>query len=499
VNELFLDSSNVEITLKNLNISDSTAQQIRSFYNSRNYQYAWVAENGITEHGQYFWNLHNQYLRLTRDSSIYDNALHDTVEDWLNGAADMDQEDQKTANLELELTYHFFKYLRHTYTGTLNPEELQWYIPRKKVDVASLLDSLSRMNKEDLHSWQPVNKEYNRLKQSLKQLHEIQRSGTWTEIQPGNKKVYHEGDSAAVVGAVKKRLQLLGDLSAQTFSNTHDRTSLRALKRMQKRFGLKPDGIIGPRVLEALNVPIEQRIQQVLVNMERMRWLPDWSNESRIVVNIPEFKVHVYEKNEEVLNMSIVVGKAATRTVIFSGELKYIVLSPYWNVPASITRNEILPAMQRNSNYLRAHNMEITGYRNGIPVIRQKPGAANALGNVKFLFPNKYSIYLHDTPAKTLFEKEQRAFSHGCIRLSRPVDLAAYLLKNDPQWTDRTIKKEMHRETERWVTLENPVPVYIVYLTTWVDSSGKLNFRNDIYGHDQSMVEQLFEDKEEAY
>jgi murein L,D-transpeptidase YcbB/YkuD len=252
-------------------------------------------------------------------------------------------------------------------------------------------------------------------------------------------------------------------------------------------------------VLEALNVPIEQRIQQVLVNMERMRWLPDWSNESRIVVNIPEFKVHVYEKNEEVLNMSIVVGKAATRTVIFSGELKYIVLSPYWNVPASITRNEILPAMQRNSNYLRAHNMEITGYRNGIPVIRQKPGAANALGNVKFLFPNKYSIYLHDTPAKSLFEKEQRAFSHGCIRLSRPVDLAAYLLKNDPQWTDRTIKKEMHRETERWVTLENPVPLYIVYLTTWVDSSGKLNFRNDIYGHDQSMVEQLFEDKEEAY
>jgi murein L,D-transpeptidase YcbB/YkuD len=121
------------------------------------------------------------------------------------------------------------------------------------------------------------------------------------------------------------------------------------------------------------------------------------------------------------------------------------------------------------------------------------------LGNVKFLFPNKYSIYLHDTPAKSLFEKEQRAFSHGCIRLSRPVDLAAYLLKGNPQWTTSAIRQEMHRETERWVTLENPVPVYIVYLTTWVDASGKLNFRNDIYSHDQSMVEQLFEDKEEAY
>jgi murein L,D-transpeptidase YcbB/YkuD len=190
--------------------------------------------------------------------------------------------------------------------------------------------------------------------------------------------------------------------------------------------------------------------------------------------------------------MDIVVGKEANRTVIFSDELKYVVFSPYWNIPRSIVRNEIVPAMNRSSSYLSRNNMEITGNSNGLPVIRQKPGKGNALGKVKFIFPNQYNIYFHDTPAKTLFSRQKRAFSHGCIRLEQPFELAKYLLRNDNEWTDNKIQTAMNQSSEKWVELEKPVPVFIVYFTSWVDQEGLLHFREDIYGHDKRMERHLF-------
>ena len=190
--------------------------------------------------------------------------------------------------------------------------------------------------------------------------------------------------------------------------------------------------------------------------------------------------------------MKIVVGTEAHRTVIFSDELRYVVFSPYWNVPRSIVRNEILPKMNRDPGYLGRMNMERTGTEGGLPVIRQRPGGANALGKVKFLFPNPYNIYLHDSPAKSLFDQTQRAFSHGCIRVSEPFELARYLLKDQPQWTDAAIRKAMNRGSEKWVTLEKKVPVFIYYLTAWVDEAGRVQFRDDIYGHDARMAAHLF-------
>jgi len=190
--------------------------------------------------------------------------------------------------------------------------------------------------------------------------------------------------------------------------------------------------------------------------------------------------------------MNIVVGKAATRTVIFSDVLKYVVFSPYWNLPRSIVRNEIVPAMNRSSNYISRNNMEIRGYSNGLPIVRQKPGAGNALGKVKFIFPNSYNIYLHDTPAKTLFSKESRAFSHGCVRVQEPFTLAQYLLRNNESWTETKIKTAMNSQKEDWVKLDKPLPVYLLYLTSWVDENGVLNFRDDIYGHDKKLGDRLF-------
>ena len=226
-----------------------------------------------------------------------------------------------------------------------------------------------------------------------------------------------------------------------------------------------------------------------------MRWSPLMPDGKLILVNIPEYKLHVFEAKKEVLNMGIVVGKAANKTVIFSNNLKNIVFSPYWNIPPSIVHDEILPSMRKNKNFLAQKNMEQYGFSQGLPLIRQKPGNTNSLGRVKFLFPNSYNIYLHDTPAKSLFAEDQRAFSHGCIRLAKPKALARYLLADRPEWTSDKIDLAMNAKKEIWVTMKQPVPVIIAYFTSWVDKNGMVNFRDDIYGHDQKMAQQMFSKK----
>jgi murein L,D-transpeptidase YcbB/YkuD len=190
--------------------------------------------------------------------------------------------------------------------------------------------------------------------------------------------------------------------------------------------------------------------------------------------------------------MPVVVGKEGHTTVLFSDALEYVVFSPYWNIPPSIVRNEILPAMNRNSNYLAKNNMEITGKSNGIPEIRQRPGPSNSLGLVKFLFPNSFNIYFHDTPAKSLFEQDNRAFSHGCIRLGDPVWMANYLLQDEPEWTPEKIKAAMNAGTEKTVKLKTPVPVIITYYTAWIGEDGQLQFRDDIYGNDKNVERKMF-------
>ena len=179
--------------------------------------------------------------------------------------------------------------------------------------------------------------------------------------------------------------------------------------------------------------------------------------------------------------------------MMFTGNLNQIVFSPYWNVPSSIVEKEILPAMQRNPNYLASQNMEIVKQTSNLPVIRQLPGPKNSLGKVKFLFPNSFNIYFHDTPAKSLFERDKRAYSHGCIRLAEPEKMANYLLRNNPEWTPERIHEAMNSGDEKYVKLKNPVPVFITYYTAWVDESGQLNFREDIYSHDKKLAEKMFD------
>ena len=268
----------------------------------------------------------------------------------------------------------------------------------------------------------------------------IAKQGGWPQINT-SKKTLKKGISAPEIAVIKKRLQLSNDMPAIDTSQVFNDTLELAVRNFQERHGYKPTGIITDPLIKDMNVPAIKRLQQILMNMDRMRWLANQPTGNMIVVNIPEFILHVYEGSRKVFDIVVVVGKEGHNTMMFNGDLNQVVFSPYWNVPSSIVQKEILPEMDKNGNYLAKENMEITGNEGGLPVIRQKPGGKNALGKVKFLFPNSFNIYFHDTPAKSLFNKDKRAYSHGCIRLKEPVKLANYVLRNQPEWTPEKIEK----------------------------------------------------------
>lgn len=331
------------------------------------------------------------------------------------------------------------------------------------------------------------NPQYEKLQNALNRLYDIQKNGGWPKIV-ATQKFYLKGQNAPAIKQIKERLRMTGEFDSKDTSSIFTEALVTAVQKIQKRFGYKQNGVVDALLIKQLNVPVEERIQQIVLNMQRFKNNPAASNGTILIVNIPEYKLHVYEGSKHVFDMDIVVGSEKNQTVTFNDEMTNIVFSPYWNVPTSIVANEIVPAMRRNKNYLRNNGYEVTGYENGLPVIRQKPGSNNSLGQVKFVFPNEHGIYLHDTPAKGLFEYPKRAFSHGCIRLAEPAKLAAYLLRNVPGWTEEKIKKAMNSGKEQWVKLINPVSVSLSYYTAWVDDENLLQIRQDIYGLDKKSM-----------
>ena len=490
--KLFFDSARLETFIKEQKADDSSASQQRNFYKRRNYQFAWFTEDGIAEHTRSFWNLHNNYINDFGDTVLKFKKLHQHIDLLLNEDTAMNIAAERILQTELELTMHFFEYSNKAYSGKSNPNELQWHIPRKKINAELLLDSLIARDGKNLQEWEPVNIDYQLLKKEMVRYHEIDKAGGWKEISLVKSKKYKPGDSSLVIKQVKQRLQISGDDKTVDTTIYYTNGLIAVIKRTQKSFGFKEDGIITAVLIKELNISVEERIKKILINLERLRWVPQQPEGDLIIVNIPEFRLHVFKDTKKLFSINIVVGKAANNTVIFTGQLKHVVFSPYWNVPPSIVRNEILPAIKRNPNYLAKMNMERTGSSGGLPVIRQKPGGANALGKVKFIFPNSYNIYFHDTPSKSLFNRDIRAFSHGCIRLAEPVKLATYLLRNQPEWTTEKINVAMSSSIEKWVPLKKSLPVFITYFTAWVDSEGLLNFRDDVYGHDKNLAKHLF-------
>lgn len=456
--------------------------RMADFYARRNMQFAWIVRDSLTASADAF-------IALAGIQGYGEDERHPGC-------------DSCAVKSELELTARFFEFAARNYGGyfTQDLRDLDWFIPRAKRDIAQLMDSLAA-GTMDLSAYEPLHPQYRLLREALQRLSPIAELPWPTLLLPNGKRALEAGDSAQVLADIRSRLRNLGDL-AVTDSSTDstdsaevlDSTLVRAVEHFQARHGLEADGVIGPAFLREVNVPPSERMRTLLVNMERMRWLPEKQPANALVVNIPDFRLHVFEGDSEAFNMRIVVGATATHTVIFADTLTEVVMSPTWTVPMSITRREILPAIRKNPNYLRAHNMEVIGGTKAAPIIRQKPGPDNALGRVKFLFPNRFNIYMHDTPARGMFALEKRAFSHGCIRLAEPKKLADYLLRDDPEWTPARIEKAMFSGRETTVKLKQPRPVFILYFTAWVDHDGVLNFRDDVYGHDKKLAEELFRD-----
>lgn len=491
-NNLFFDS----IQLENFIASDSALQKFKQeffdFYKHRNYEFAWFDTSGLVEQAHNFYNLQNNYITNVKDSAIY-NATLQVLYTQLDGHLyHSTYRDTLAFKTEMLLTGQFFRYASKVYQGSdINAKELGWFIPRKKIDISATLDSMVKMKGKALNDYEPLNADYRQLEKSLLQYYVIKNTGDWDSIPAG--KSFKKGDSSNIIPLIKKRLFALGDLANADTLKIYDTILLNAVKQFQKRYGLNNSGLIGSGTFKELNRPVDSLIRKLLVNMERARWMQsDTAMVDHLVVNIPEYKLHVYNAGKYSFSMNVVVGTAANSTVIFNGNLQYVVFSPYWNVTYDITKNEVVPAMKRDPNYLVKNNMEITGYNGKIPVVRQKPGPSNSLGGVKFLFPNSYNIYLHDTPFREAFSSVKRSFSHGCIRLGEPVKLAQFLLRRDTLFTADSIKTLMHQPKEKWVTIKPTIPVTIKYFTAWVDEDGLLNFRDDIYGHDAKMAAKLF-------
>jgi len=484
---LFLDSTALEQFIARQKPGDATAAALRNFYNGRNFQYAWFAADGFTEQALAFRALYDYTKDSTTNRKLLDNELDELM---TKDSLPIEEPDASIVKTELLLSWRFINYLGNTYKNSDKFDAaLQQLVPSRRKPVLQMAEDLLA-GKDDITLFD--NAGYARLKEQLRQWLPLAKSGNRAALPAGSKK-YKKGSRASFIKKLKKRLQWGGMAASADTSAVFDDATEQAVKAFQSSLGLTPNGIVTPALVRELNRSAASRLQQLVVNMERMRWQPHENEGRHILVNIPEFILHAWEGKTKAFDMPIVVGKEGHGTVLFAGSLDQIVFSPYWNVPESIVRREILPEMQKNRHYLSENEMEITGERNGLPVVRQLPGDKNELGKIKFLFPNSFNIYFHDTPHKWLFSRDKRAYSHGCIRLEDARKMAAWLLSNMPGWSPERIDSAMNAGKEKTVKPENPVPVLINYYTAWVDENNLLQFRQDIYRHDEKLAAKLFE------
>lgn len=485
---LRFDSSEIEAFLSGYPEMKEFAKEMRRFYRGRSYAYAWFDENGLIEQSA---DLYYRIRNITDEGIPFHVPYMKEYRLMMEGDESNEPRTDRNPETELMLTAQYFHYAKDAWAGLPESQSRQadWYVPRKRLGYDALLDTMLSSASEGRPLNEPVNDQYNLLKAYLKRYRDIEKNGNWFTVR-GDRKTYQAGDTGKGVADIRRKLFLSRDLQTDDGGHVFDPAMTEAVKRYQSRYGLTPDGRVGPAVLREMNAPLSKRIRQIVVNMERARWVGPEAPGDHLVVNIPQFELLVYQGDSLAWKCRVVVGKEANKTAVFHGQLKQVVFSPYWNVPSSILNKEIMPKVRRNPGYLASQHME--WYGNGV---RQKPGPWNALGRVKFLFPNSYSIYLHDTPSKSLFEQDKRAFSHGCIRVSEPRRLALHLLHGDADWPPERIDEAMDAGRERFVTLKKPVPVSILYFTAWVDIDGRIHFRDDVYKRDERLMEMIFSKK----
>lgn len=478
----------------------------QAFYRKRNFQPAWIRTNAEPRS-----NMEAFVAALGRagehglDPELYAfSGLQAKFQEASKGFLSKKGFDPAEAGaLDVWLTYLYMKFASDLANGMsdLAHADQAWQIAPEKIDpLAHLEQAIERKRiAESLSELAPGTSHYQLLLKALLDHRAQAARGGWPTLPPGLR--LKPGVRHAQVRALAQRLAASGDYTGHIPSEgqpaLYDGPLQEAVARFQRRHGLADDAVVTPAVVVQMNVPIERRIEALELNLERWRWLPRNPGPLYMLVNIPEMSLDVWENDRIALSMRVVVGKRETPTPIFNDAMTHVVFSPYWNVPPGIAQEETLPSLMNDPEFLERNNMEVVDV-SGRPIdpesidgldpasvrFRQRPGSDNALGLVKFMFPNKFDVYLHDTPADSLFGRAARLFSHGCVRVEKPEELAAYVLRDRPEWTRDRIREAMHAGEERTVRLREPIPVFIGYWTARVTADGIVQFREDVYGID---------------
>lgn len=417
---------------------------------------------------------------------------------------------EERLQLELLLSSAFFDYTRDVRDGRLEPQQVAplWFIEKVPVDAVSML-RLALLEEDfssALDALAPIHPGYRRLREALARYRAIQmQHEEWPEIPPGP--TLRPGELEPRVVALRERLALEGDhMLPQGVDSSHfDKPLEYAVRRFQVRHGLKVDGLVGKETLAALNVPLAERIEQIVLTMERWRWLPQYLGRRHILVNIPAYELVAYEEGEATLSIPVIVGTTERPTPVIRGLLHTVVFNPDWTVPRNIALKDVIPRQRRNPDYMPSQGIRVYDDWNGeweldprevdwsrinknhFPyMLRQTPGPLNALGKVKFLFYNRHDVYLHDTPHRGLFARNTRAYSSGCVRVEEPLKLVSFVLaeEGDRRWDERTVRNIIDSGKTFDVALTGRIPVYLLYFTAWVAEDGAVHFRPDLYGED---------------
>ena len=462
---------------------------VQDLYKKKEYKLLWYDDKSVSEFGALLYHK----VRLLNDQGIKATMPYmDLVDDVFNENV---TEDLPQIDTELLLSNMYVFYASNVYSGvdSATLKKIGWFLPAKSISYSKILDSLmvdpGRLNKDE----NLLFGQYYKLKAMLKKYKAIEKNNQWKkiDIDVANYKDLKPFDSGVAVKQIRERLFVVGDLPQDSKRDVYDEEMMAGILKYKKRYGLKLNYTLTIDHINQMNEPVGNRIKTIMLNMERCRWIPAQLAQASeyVMVNIPSFKL-VYVKNGQYeLVSDVFVGTRMTETVIFSGNIDRIVFSPYWYVPQSIIKNELKSKIAEDKNYLADHNMEWNGGN-----VRQKPGPKNSLGLVKFMFPNPNDIYLHDTPAKSLFEFEKRIFSHGCINVKEAKGLALAILKNNPDWPVDKIDQAMSGEKETTCMLKNKIPIYIGYFTAWVSEEGEIGFYPDVYDRDPQLDKLLYSD-----
>lgn len=485
------------------------------FYENRGFSPAWIDTGAIRPEVNQLIAI----LRMSDDEGLDPADYHlNEINLYLELLREKPALDPRAlAEFDLLMSDAFLLYSSHILAGAVDPEtfDKEWHANRSEADLAMTLQQA--LSSGDLRgtiaNLSPQDGAYARLKIALKAYRVLGENGGWPVIPSGPK--LQKNDTGTRVHLLQERLKATGELSESSdyAKGLFDDVTVFSLKAFQRRHGLTADGIAGPNTLAALNVPAAERIRQIALNLERWRWLPQTLGDKYVLANIPDFRLDVIENGASRLNMRIVVGRNFRRTPVFSDHITHLVLNPRWEIPHSIAVKDKLALIKKDPAYLKKMhitvlrgwgsdareidpstiNWTILNERTFSYRLRQAPGPWNALGSIKFMFPNKYNVYLHGTPEQRHFSQETRSFSSGCIRLETPLDLAVYLLASQNGFSRDSIQHLIDLNVEQTIRLTPPVAVHLLYWTAWVSGDGIVEFRSDIYGRDKLLATAMAE------